>query len=921
MVGEIVGREKELGAVNAFLDHVASGTRGLLVSGPPGIGKTTIWQAALSSIGERDYRVLSSRPVEAETRLSYASLGDLIGDTLDDVADALPPPQRRALDVALIRSESEGRKADRRGVAIGVLHVLQAMSRSQPIVVAIDDVQWIDRASAQALSFALRRLDQERVGVMATLRDPPWLVDPLGLESALEVRASRMAVGPLSVAALGAVLRRASEREISRPLLLHVHQVSDGNPLFALEIVRAMQLQGGELEPGEPLPVPEDLGALLRARIEVLPEPEQEALLVASSTPRPTVSLVQAALVGSGGGNLDVAESAGIVRIQGGGVTFSHPLLASAVYQGASSERRRRTHGLLAKTVRDDEEKARHIALASKGPDADDATALEEAAKHAYQRGAPDAAAELWELSRRSTPIEDGEGIRRRGVQAASCAFDAGDVATARRIADQVLSVSPPGEARADIFDLVSSFAWYDVVEIRSLLTRGIEEAPDPSGGLAAMTSDLGWVEIVGGDVRDAVTHTRRAIEIGERSGDRGALMVALIAAAHAEFMAGRDPIGLLERAIGLEREDILLSYFRSNPRNTLGATLTWAGDLRGARRLLEQYYQETTDQGRYTALGDVLVHLAELESRAGDYRRALVYADELLEMTVEAGYEGMRELGLWARALAEAHLGDVEQARMDATEGLTVAERHGDLLHVITTRSVLGFLDLSLGDHDSAAKVLEPLPGLLHSRGIVEPGIYPFVPDSVEALTATGRIQRARAVLEPYERLGHELGRPLVIATAARCRGLLTAANGDLDGALADLRFAIDAHDGVQQPFELARTLLVVGDVRRRAKQKRPARESLEQAVTIFDGLGTRIWSARARASLARISGRTASADELTETERQIARLAAEGKTNREVAEALFVSQKTVEANLSRAYRKLGIRSRRQLAARLDPP
>jgi DNA-binding CsgD family transcriptional regulator len=157
------------------------------------------------------------------------------------------------------------------------------------------------------------------------------------------------------------------------------------------------------------------------------------------------------------------------------------------------------------------------------------------------------------------------------------------------------------------------------------------------------------------------------------------------------------------------------------------------------------------------------------------------------------------------------------------------------------------------------------------------------------------------------------------VIATAARCRGLLAVATGELDEALAELRFAIDAHDRVQQPFELARTLLVVGDVRRRAKQKRPARESLDQAVAIFDDLGTRVWSARARASLARVSGRSASADELTETEHQIAHLAAEGRTNREVAETLFVSQKTVEANLSRAYRKLGISSRRQLAERLE--
>jgi len=248
------------------------------------------------------------------------------------------------------------------------------------------------------------------------------------------------------------------------------------------------------------------------------------------------------------------------------------------------------------------------------------------------------------------------------------------------------------------------------------------------------------------------------------------------------------------------------------------------------------------------------------------------------------------------------------------------VAERHGNLFHVITHRSVLGFLEVSLGNFEAAHAFLEPLPALLDSRGIVEPGMYPFVPDAVEALIGLGDLTRAREILEPYEVRGVELDRPLVMATAARCRGQLLAAGGDLDGALAFLGKAIGAHDHVQQPFELGRTLLVLGEVRRRAKQKRPARDALDDARSVFEELGTPIWSARARASLARISGRSGSPSELTETECQAARLAAAGKTNREVAEALFVSEKTVEANLSRAYRKLGIRSRRQLAERLDP-
>jgi DNA-binding CsgD family transcriptional regulator len=916
MVAEIAGRKRELQTIGAFLDEVAIGTQGLLVAGPAGIGKTAIWHAALASTGERDYRILSSRPVETEARLSYASLGDLLGDAFDEVADALPSPQRWALDVALLRADSGGRRSDRRAVSIAALRALQALARSQPVIVAIDDVQWMDDPSAQALSFALRRLVGEPVGVLTTLRS--GLRDPLDLEGALDARTTRMNVGPLSLAALGSVVRRTSGREISRPLLVRVHEVSQGNPLFALEIIRAVQLEDGELTGSGPLPVPEDLGRLLRARIETLPEREQEALLVASATPRPTVALSQEAMGRPGQAVFEVAEATGVVRVDRGRVTFSHPLLASAVYQGASARRRRTTHRRLAEVVANDEERARHLALASTGPDAGDATALEEAAKNAYLRGAPAAAAELWSLAQRSTPLEDGEASRRRGGSAASCAFEAGDVAGARRIVNQLLSVSPPGEEHADLLEMLSSFAWNDLITIRPLLEAAIEEAPDPSGVLAAAVADLAWVEIMGGDLRVASKLADRAIEIGEHAGEPAALQLALITAAHAGFMLGRDAIGSLQRATDLERESP--GHLLTSARSALGAQLVWSGDLAGARRQLEPYYREIAEQGRYMVLWEALGYLAELESRAGNYGRALAYADELLETTVGAGFEGVREVGLWVRALAEAHLGDVGRARLDATEGLAVAERHGDLFHVITNRSVLGFIEVSLGDFEAAHAFLEPLPSLLDSRAIVEPGIHPFVPDAVETLIGIGDLNRAREVLEPYEVRGGKLGRPLVIATAARCRGLLMATDGDLDGALGCLGEAIGAHERVQQPFELGRTLLALGEVRRRAKQKRPARDALDHAEAIFEELGTPIWLARARASLARIGGRSASVHELTETERQVARLAAVGKTNREVAEVLFVSTKTVESNLSRAYRKLGISSRRQLAERLDP-
>jgi hypothetical protein len=256
-----------------------------------------------------------------------------------------------------------------------------------------------------------------------------------------------------------------------------------------------MQLRGPELEPGEPLPITADLGALLRARIDVLPAQERQALLVASSTSRPTLALAQAAVGTSSEDLFGASEAAEIVRVHHGQVTFSHPLLASAVYQGASIEGRRAAHGRLAEIVKSDEERARHLALASTGSDAEVATALQNAAEHAYVRGATATAAELWEMALRATPIEDVERRHHRRLNAVACVFEAGDVAAARRTAREVLSETPSGEARADVLEKLAALAWNDVVEIRPLAEAAVEEAPDPSGILAAAFAPIspGW--------------------------------------------------------------------------------------------------------------------------------------------------------------------------------------------------------------------------------------------------------------------------------------------------------------------------------------------------------------------------------------------------------------------------------------------
>jgi DNA-binding CsgD family transcriptional regulator/tetratricopeptide (TPR) repeat protein len=889
-----------------------------VLEGEAGIGKTTLWRSGIAMAERAGFRVLEARPVEPESSLAFAALGDLLGEELDDILPTLPAPQRRSLEVALLLGEDDGPAPDRRAVAVGVLGALRAIGAFGPVVLAIDDLHWLDTPSAGALEFALRRLRDEPIAVLAANRIPQ--PPALDLFRAFDVaRVQRVEVKPMSLGAIGRLLRHRVDLVLPRPMLRRIHETSGGNPLFALEIARALQQGHLELTSEESLPIPADLEALLRDRVLRLPDATRSALLICSAASRPTVELVREAS-GSSDDPLGPADEAGIVVVDGGRVAFSHPLLALAVYRSASTSERRAAHRRLAEVIQDLEERARHLALASSGPNRDLAELLDRAAKRAHDRGAPGAAAELADLARHFTPSADLDSQLRRGMETAEFRFEAGDAVGARALAQELRSAAPPGPERARISYLLSNFSWNDVNEMRELLESVIAETSEEAA-LADVHADLGYVEILGGHLRSGWEHGRRAIELAERADAPAPLMVALLSTAEAEFMLGLDAAALLSRAASIEGRIVGRPPFwtlLASVGNALGAQLMWSGDLVGGRRTLERTYRDLVDRGHYTILWETLGLLSELESRAGAFGPALEYAEELVEITVEAGYDQARDLGLWARALAETHLGLIEPARRDATEGLALAEQHGDLSHVITNRSVLGFIELSLGELQASSRYLEPLPDLLGPRGIVEPGVYPFVPDYVEALVGLRQLGRAEEALEPFERWGIELDRPLALATSARCRGLIAALEDPVK-SLEHLERAVELHDRVGQPFELARTQLVRGAAQRRARQKRNARDSLGSALTTFDELGTPLWAGKARAELARIGGRAPAGEGLTPSERRIAELVAEGKTNREVAATLVVAERTVESALTQIYRKLDIRSRTQLARKLD--
>jgi DNA-binding CsgD family transcriptional regulator len=374
----------------------------------------------------------------------------------------------------------------------------------------------------------------------------------------------------------------------------------------------------------------------------------------------------------------------------------------------------------------------------------------------------------------------------------------------------------------------------------------------------------------------------------------------------------------LLDRGIALEGH--MEGEFKSHvlrPSFVAAQLLKFTDRLDEARETFTELLGDALAHGVTGPIPQILYHLAELECRAGNWDTAIEQARESRAAAQRIGMGALSAEGHFAVGLVEAHLGRADSARQEALEGLRVAEEAGEVFLLIPNLAVLGFLELSLDQPAEAHAWLSRALGLEQEMGVREPAYYRLVPDEVEALVALGQLDEAEALLAPFEEAGRNLDRTWAIATGARCRALVSAAQGDLDRASAAADEAVREHERLPLPFELGRTLLVRGAVERRAKRKKEARSTLTEASGIFDGLGAALWADKARAELTRIGGRAPSSLELTPSEDRVAALVASGSTNREVADALFISIHTVEANLKRIYRKLGVRSRTELASK----
>src|SRR4051794_20364154 len=644
MPWSVVGRDAELAAVEEFLAVRDTEPAALVIVGGPGMGKTTVWAEAVRLARVRGAFVLVAQPTEAETKLSFAGLGDLLSGVPPAAFEALPEPQRHALDVALLRTEAN-RPPERRVLGTAVASLLRELAAGGQVVVAVDDAQWLDAPSSVVVEFALRRLRDVPVRVAFAVRTG---TAPAVLGALPEEGLRRLELGPLSVAAFHRILSERLGRVFPRPTLVRITAVSAGSPLYALEIARLLEDAPG----GPTLPIPASVLTLVRARIRSLSTESRAALLRVAAAARPDVTLVDPA-------SLVEAEEADLITVADDGrIVFAHPLYASAVYSSSPLARKREAHRMLAELVGEPEERARHLALAATGPDDEVAAVVESAARRAHGRGAPDSAADMMELALQLTPVDGGTTQERR-LELATYLELAGRFERATALLDEICADMPEGDLHARALLLLSGLVYRRAGESDASVVgrQALASARDPVLRARCWATLAGWIGTV--DVAGAAAAAQAALDIlDETDADPGVHAFALASLVRAELFLGNGfdrsaalHAHELERAAPPAAVDDRLAY-------KLGQWLRYVDDFDEARRWLAESEQAALDEGDESSLVNILLNRLILELWAGDW----VTAEQLAErLSTVADQLGLAHAGAIWQAYLDAHLGRLD--------------------------------------------------------------------------------------------------------------------------------------------------------------------------------------------------------------------------------------------------------------------
>jgi DNA-binding CsgD family transcriptional regulator/energy-coupling factor transporter ATP-binding protein EcfA2 len=891
-------------------EHLA-GAGSVLLTGPAGIGKSTLLSALAGELADR--QVLHCSLSETERHLPFLGLIDLLAEIGDDVLDTLPKHQRAALDSALLRRTDPVGERDVLGLRMAVLATFRALCASGPVLLVVDDAQWLDAPSAELLAFMARRARGLRLHALVGLRTGP--ADPRPEPRLCPPPVRAFDVPPMTAAE---VTRLLGDLGLPRPVLAKVHRASDGNPFFAMELGRALAEHDGPLDPAAPLPVPDSLRSLMLGRLMALSARARRTLLTACAVARPTLALLRSAGRSEAGADIAEAREAGIV-MPGEVVRFTHPLLSAVLYSEATESERLAVHTALADAVSDPVERARHLALVAPGRDAEVAATLSEAATAARRRGARAAAARLGLLAAdRTTEEEDEAGLR---LTAAEDALASGEFALARGIAEQVLEQASSPAERVRAWTVLLDSVGQALAELDDVFPRALADARDDPALLAPLHYRLAWrAWLVKGSAAKARDEAATAARLAAEAGDSRTEVLALTKQALVEFSIGRvEAEQTLARALA-GSQDPAIRFDHNGPVYLRHRQHLLHDRLEEARAELRSLTYVVRQRGAVESLFMCLYGSSQVEIFRGRCDRALDLADQCLRLSEDS--ELSRGPAWCAVAFAEAAGGSLDSALAAAERAVAQSEDDGDLLFLPHALHAAGHIRLLRGDAAGAASALRRVRRLESEQGLAEPALRRWHGDLAEALVTIGAVDEAAGLIEETSRDAVRLGRRGVLAVLERASALVTAARGDLDGASEGLNRAVAALAASPYPLEEGRARLELGRLRARASDPDGARESLRAAHRVFARAKAAPWVAAVAAELDQLDvGVPAVADEmdllrtLAGVERRVAVLVAEGATNREIAARLFVSVKTVEAALTRTYRKLGVRSRVDIA------
>jgi DNA-binding CsgD family transcriptional regulator len=900
----LYGRAAESERVERLLADARSRKSGaLVIRGEPGIGKSAL--LAYAEERAEAMRVLRCRGVEAESELAFAGLHQALRSIVDGI-DRLPAPQAAALAAAL--GLAEAGEADRFLIAAGVLSLLAEAADERPLLCLVDDAQWLDAPSVDAMLFAARRLEAEPIAMIFATRD-----DDTGIAAARglpELRLPRLDLGA-SAAVIDAHAPGSLAGDVRERLLERAH----GNPLALVELAATLtpDQRGGE-QPLHELLLTATLERAFLGRVRALPESSQRLVLVAAADEVGDVgTLLKAAeSLGIQQKALGPVERAGVLRATEDGVEFSHPLVRSAVYQAAPLADRQAVHRALAGALLGEgqaDRRAWHRAAAAVFPDEDAAEELERAGERARRRGAPGATAAALERAAALTAEDERRAARLR--EAAEAAWEAGAPEEARRLIEQAAPLAADPVLRGRIEQLRGTVEARRgvVLDGYAILTEAARQVGDPVRA-AAMLAEAATAASYGGDIGGIAEAGRRAAALPARDEPAFVFDVKLLTGTAA--VLGGDPA----RGVPLLREAMALAEEIGDPSRLVraGVAATYTGEDAAARACWTRAASEARARGALASLSFALEFVAAAEATAGQYATAFADASEGLELARETGLDRSAAMHLATAATVLAVQGREADCRRFAEEALALAANLGLGLAAAVSSAALARLELGLGRPGDALVRLEALaeagPGSGH------PLIALFAtPDLVEAALRADRIERAQTALATFERWAEAARLPWALAVLARCRGLLSAGRT----AVAHFEEALALHREGERPFDHARTRLLFGEFLRRERRRIDARPHLRSALEMFERMGAAPWAERAATEL-RASGETArrrepgAGGELTPQELQIARLIAEGATNKEAAAQLFLSPRTIDYHLRKVFMKLGISSRAEL-------